>query len=82
MDKKRKYTDDEINELKEMNKKNFRLIDSHNDKIRKIKEEINKNKNIIQDNCEHDLERISEYGERTYYCCKICNYDTRFRIIY
>lgn len=81
--KKRKLIDnEELNELKIINKNNFKLINDYKNKIKKIQKEIKLNERIIQDNCEHDYERIIEYGERTYYCCKICNYDTRCRIIY
>jgi phage host-nuclease inhibitor protein Gam len=72
MANKRKY-DDIIIE----NEVNYKLIAYYENQIKKLKIDIDNNKKEIQEECEHEYERIAEYGERTYFACKICEHNTR-----
>lgn len=67
-----------MNDLKSENEKKYKLIIDYENQIKKIKKEIKENTKIIQKDCEHDLERIIEPHERTYYICRKCQYDTRY----
>ena len=75
-DKKRKNIED----LKSENEKKYKLIIDYENQIKRIKRDIKENTKLIQKDCKHDLERIIERYERTYYVCKKCQYDTRFCI--
>ena len=76
MDKKRKY-DDIVNE----NEVNYRLIAYYENQIKKLKDDIDNNNKEIEEECNHEYERIAEYGERTYFACKKCEHNTRLNRI-